>query len=57
MRGGLKTIQRLRPFIICEVLENVDHAYVEQAMRALQYRFYHITSAQLERHDHLQGMT
>lgn len=55
LRGGLKTIERDRPFIICEVLENVDHAYLEQTMRRLDYLFYHITPERLTRHAQLQG--
>jgi FkbM family methyltransferase len=55
LRGALKTIQRHRPFIICEVLENVDHGYIEETLRALQYRFYHILPGKLQGQEHLQG--
>jgi hypothetical protein len=37
------------------VLENVDHGYVQESLRALGYHFYHITPERLERHDQLHG--
>ena len=43
LRGALQTIRRDRPFLICEVLEDVDHAYLQETMQALEYLFYHIT--------------
>jgi FkbM family methyltransferase len=55
LRGALRTIERDRPFLICEVLENVDHAYVQETMQAQQYLFYHITPEGLDRHASLQG--
>ena len=55
IRGALQTIQKDRPFIICEVLENIDHGYLEQSLRSLNYGFYHITPERLHRHAHLQG--
>lgn len=55
LRGGLQTIQRDRPFLICEVLENVDHAYLQDTMQGLGYLFYHITPDHLARHARLQG--
>jgi FkbM family methyltransferase len=55
IRGALQTIQRDRPFIICEVLEGVDHSFLQQSLQSLQYRFYHITPEGLEPHVHLRG--
>jgi FkbM family methyltransferase len=55
IRGALKTIERDRPYVICEVLENVDHSFVQQSFQSLQYQFYHITPETLERHASLQG--
>jgi FkbM family methyltransferase len=55
IRGALQTIQRDRPFIICEVLENVDHSYLQQTFQELQYRFHHITPGRLELHSTLLG--
>jgi Methyltransferase FkbM domain len=55
LRGALATIQRDRPFIIGEVLEDVDHTYVEETLRSARYHFYHITRERLVRHERLQG--
>lgn len=55
IRGGLGTIQRDQPFIICEVLENVDHRYLQETLSGLGYRFFHITPERLTRHATLQG--
>ncbi len=55
VRGALRTIQRDRPFLICEVLENVDHTYIQDTLQAQQYLFYHITPECLVRHPRLQG--
>ena len=55
IRGALQTIQRDRPLVICEVLANVDHSFVQQCFQLLQYRFYHITPECLELHEQLRG--
>lgn len=55
LRGGMRTIERDRPFIIGEVLENIDHRYVQETLQSLRYRFYHITPERLKLHAHLQG--
>ncbi len=53
--GAMQTIRRDRPFIICEVLENIDHSYLQQTLPAMGYQFFHITPEHLARHAHLQG--
>lgn len=53
--GALEIIQRDQPFIICEVLKNVDHSFIQQTLQAMNYRFYHITPARLHHHTHLIG--
>jgi FkbM family methyltransferase len=55
LRGALRRIQMHRPFIICEVLKDIDSGYIQQTLRALDYRFFHITPAGLQEHKHLQG--
>lgn len=55
IRGALHTIETHRPMIICEVLENVEHAYLQEAMQARQYQFYHITPDDLVQHSDLRG--
>ncbi|HZZ78258.1 MAG TPA: FkbM family methyltransferase, partial [Gemmataceae bacterium] len=55
LRGALRTIERDRPYLICEVLENVDHGYLQDTMQRFGYRFYHITPERLELHPRLQG--
>lgn len=55
IRGALGTIENHRPLIICEVLENVDHAYVQQTLQAQRYQFYHITPASLDFQARLEG--
>jgi FkbM family methyltransferase len=55
IRGAQATLRTQRPLVICEVLENVDHGYVQQTMQDIQYRFYHISADRLQRHEHLRG--
>lgn len=55
IRGALRTLERDRPIIICEVLENVDHRYLQETLHGLGYRFYHITPECLELHADLHG--
>ncbi len=55
LRGALETIQRDRPLLICEILENVDHAYLQKTLHALDYLFYHITPERLVPQPRLQG--
>lgn len=55
LAGAARTIATHRPFVICEVLENVDHAAVQQMMQSLDFRFFHIGPNGLERHEQLQG--
>ncbi|MSU78720.1 MAG: FkbM family methyltransferase [Gemmataceae bacterium] len=53
--GAMQTIRRDRPFIICEVLENIDHSYLQQTLPAMGYQFFHITPELLVCHTRLQG--
>ena len=55
IRGALRTVERDRPYLICEVLENVDHSDLEAMMTQCRYAFFHITPDGLTRHAHLQG--
>lgn len=55
LRGALRTIERDRPFLICEVLENVDHSYLQETLQRFGYRFYHMTPDRLVLHSHLLG--
>lgn len=55
IRGALQTIERDRPLLILEVLENVDHGFVQHALQSLHYHFYHITPECLERRYQLHG--
>jgi FkbM family methyltransferase len=55
VRGAARTIAQHRPYLVIEVLENVDHAYVELMMASLDYAFFHIAPAGLERHEQLRG--
>jgi len=55
VRGSLITIQQHRPFLICEVLDQVDHTFLQETFPPLDYRFYHITNEGLLRRDRLQG--
>lgn len=53
--GALQTLKRDFPFIICEVLEDIDHDFLQQTLQDLNYIFYHITPADLQKHKKLQG--
>ena len=55
IRGGAETLRRHRPFVICEVLEDIDHGFVEETFANLSYRFYHIGPDRLERRPTLTG--
>jgi hypothetical protein len=55
IRGAIQTLRQHRPFIICEVLENVDHRFVQDTLEGLGYLFFHIQPACLMRHPHLLG--
>jgi FkbM family methyltransferase len=55
IRGGIDTLRRHRPFVIGEILENVDHGFVEQTFKELTYQFYHIGPEGLERRPNLTG--
>lgn len=53
--GALQTLKRDLPFVICEVLENLDHSFLQQVFQELNYHFYHITPAGLLKHKKLKG--
>lgn len=55
IRGATRTIAKHRPFVICEVLENVDHAFLQGRMHSLEYQFFHVTPNCLVRHYELAG--
>ena len=55
VRGAVATLKQHRPFVICEVLENVDHAFVESTFANLGYRFFHIGPGGLECRAQLTG--
>jgi methyltransferase FkbM-like protein len=55
IRGGRETLRRHRPFVICEVLDNVDHEFVERTFMDLSYDFYHIGPRWLQRRVVLRG--
>lgn len=55
IEGAFNTIEKDNPYIICEVLENVDHSYIQQTLKKLNYRFYHITPTCLEFYEILIG--
>lgn len=55
IRGARQTIEKHRPYIICEVLDDLDHTELQQLMTNLDYRFVHITPQGLERRLTLKG--
>ncbi len=55
IRGAAETLRRHRPYVICEVLENVDHGFVQQCFQDLSYQFFHIGPTGLERRADLTG--
>jgi len=55
IRGARETLRVHRPFVICEVLEDVDLITVEETFAALEYQFLHIGPDRLERRPHLRG--
>jgi FkbM family methyltransferase len=55
LKGAAQTIARHRPYIICEVLDNVEHGLAQQMMEALAYVFFHIAPAGLEKRATLSG--
>lgn len=55
IRGAAGMLRHHRPYVICEVLENVDHAFVQQTFQDLTYQFFHIGPTGLERRADLTG--
>lgn len=55
IRGAQETLKQHRPFVICEVLENVDHGFVQTTFETLGYQFFHIGPDCLTRRPSLQG--
>jgi len=55
VRGAQETLRRHRPFVICEILANVDHGYLQETFKNLACRFYHIGSDGLAEREKLQG--
>lgn len=53
--GAANLLHDHRPLVICEVLAEVDHAYLQQAFEALDYRFFHIGPTCLEQQSRLRG--
>ena len=43
LRGMIKTLQRDRPFIVCEVLGRGSEGELEEALQPFGYRYYHLT--------------
>lgn len=43
LRGMIKTLQRDRPFIVCEVLGRGNERELEDALQPIGYRYYHLT--------------
>ena len=55
LAGMLKTIERDRPNIICEVLPDLTERSIENLMRPLGYSFYRITDNGLVREEKITG--
>ncbi|MEK6406925.1 MAG: FkbM family methyltransferase [Acidobacteriota bacterium] len=43
LRGMIETLQRDRPFIVCEVLGRGSERELEEALSSIGYRYYHLT--------------
>ena len=43
LRGMIKTLQRDRPFMVCEVLGRGSERELEEALQPIGYRYYHLT--------------
>ncbi|MEK6288257.1 MAG: FkbM family methyltransferase [Acidobacteriota bacterium] len=43
LRGMIKALRRDRPFIVCEVLGRGSERELEEALRPIGYRYYHLT--------------
>lgn len=55
IRGGIDTLRTHRPYVICEVLENVDQSFVQETFASLDYEFYHIGPERLQLRRSLHG--
>ena len=55
LAGMLKTIERDRPQIICEVLPDLTETRIEELLSPLGYSFYRITDRGLVRQESITG--
>jgi FkbM family methyltransferase len=55
LSGMRTTLERDRPFIICEVLGRGSEGPLEKILRPLGYRYYHLTPDGPVHRDHIQG--
>jgi FkbM family methyltransferase len=55
LAGGLETLRREKPFVICEVLHGRTERDIEAALRGLSYRFYWMTDAGLVERPSIEG--
>ena len=55
IRGAVNMLREHRPLVICEVLADVDHDYLQQTFENLDYQFFHIGPTCLEQHPRLRG--
>ncbi|MBI1832266.1 MAG: FkbM family methyltransferase [Planctomycetes bacterium] len=55
IRSAITTIRWDRPYLICEILEGVDHSFLQDTFPPLDYQFYHITRDRLTYRDRLHG--
>jgi FkbM family methyltransferase len=55
LRGAKKTLERDRPLIVCEVLEEVDRDAIHGIMDPMDYHYFHLTPDGLARHERLNG--
>lgn len=55
IRGAARVLESYRPYVICEVLENIDHGELQGTFESLDYRFYHIDPAGLHLQPNLSG--
>lgn len=55
LRGGIRTIENMRPIILCEVLNGLTESEIHKVMDKLQYRYFWITQKGLIEMDVIVG--
>ena len=55
LRGMIKTLQRDKPFVFCEVLGRGGERELEEALRPIGYRYYHLIPSGPVLRDRIEG--